>query len=50
MPQMAPIWWTLMMILFIFTLFMMMTLIYFNNMNKYTKMKKIFTSQMNWKW
>nr|YP_010467034.1 ATP synthase F0 subunit 8 [Atkinsoniella zizhongi]UVF28953.1 ATP synthase F0 subunit 8 [Atkinsoniella zizhongi] len=50
MPQMAPIWWTFLMILFIVTMFMMVTTMYFNTLNKPMKKKEISTNQMIWKW
>nr|ATC73072.1 ATP synthase F0 subunit 8 [Cicadellinae sp. EMHAU-2015-Zz060410]QUO99351.1 ATP synthase F0 subunit 8 [Atkinsoniella grahami] len=50
MPQMAPMWWTSLMILFIMTLLLMMNIIYFNMLSKSTKNNQIFIKQMNWKW
>nr|UGK73246.1 ATP synthase F0 subunit 8 [Atkinsoniella heiyuana] len=50
MPQMAPMWWTLLMILFMMSMIMMMTSMYFNTLNKLMEKKEIYTSQMNWKW
>nr|ATC73036.1 ATP synthase F0 subunit 8 [Graphocephala sp. EMHAU-2015-Zz052315] len=50
MPQMAPMWWTFLMIMFIMSMIMMMTNMYFNTLNKLMKKKEINTNQMNWKW
>nr|YP_010363424.1 ATP synthase F0 subunit 8 [Atkinsoniella yunnanana]UNZ12525.1 ATP synthase F0 subunit 8 [Atkinsoniella yunnanana] len=50
MPQMAPMWWTFLMITFVFSFSLMMSILYFNIMSKSMKMKKDKTIQMNWKW
>nr|YP_010363567.1 ATP synthase F0 subunit 8 [Atkinsoniella xanthoabdomena]UNZ12668.1 ATP synthase F0 subunit 8 [Atkinsoniella xanthoabdomena] len=50
MPQMAPIWWTLLMMTFLSSFSLMMSLLYFNLMSKSMKMKTNKINQMNWKW
>nr|YP_010363489.1 ATP synthase F0 subunit 8 [Atkinsoniella thalia]UNZ12590.1 ATP synthase F0 subunit 8 [Atkinsoniella thalia] len=50
MPQMAPMWWTFLMITFLLSFSVMMSLLYFSMMSKSMTMKKTITSQMNWKW
>nr|WGT86848.1 ATP synthase F0 subunit 8 [Sclomina erinacea]WGT86861.1 ATP synthase F0 subunit 8 [Sclomina erinacea]WGT86874.1 ATP synthase F0 subunit 8 [Sclomina erinacea]WGT86887.1 ATP synthase F0 subunit 8 [Sclomina erinacea]WGT86900.1 ATP synthase F0 subunit 8 [Sclomina erinacea] len=52
MPQMAPIWWTMLFIMFNTTLIIMMTMMYFQ-VDTQPKTKKQFTSTIkyyNWKW
>nr|YP_010602037.1 ATP synthase F0 subunit 8 [Kapsa arca]WAM61627.1 ATP synthase F0 subunit 8 [Kapsa arca] len=51
MPQMSPMWWTLLMIMFIIALFIMMTMIFFNLFidTKITLMK-IKSKTSIWKW
>nr|YP_010727924.1 ATP synthase F0 subunit 8 [Bothrogonia lata]WDZ68105.1 ATP synthase F0 subunit 8 [Bothrogonia lata] len=50
MPQMSPMWWTSLLLMFLTSLLMMMTLIYFDTEslknNKMTFTKKM----MTWKW
>nr|YP_010610840.1 ATP synthase F0 subunit 8 [Erragonalia choui]WAP91661.1 ATP synthase F0 subunit 8 [Erragonalia choui] len=50
MPQMSPMWWTLMMLLFIFSMFLLMSLMYFNFLNKSMLKNKKNIHEMNWKW
>nr|YP_010610827.1 ATP synthase F0 subunit 8 [Nanatka castenea]WAP91648.1 ATP synthase F0 subunit 8 [Nanatka castenea] len=50
MPQMAPMWWTLLMILFIFSMILTNSMMYFNMLNKIITINKMKTLQMNWKW
>nr|ALO76642.1 ATP synthase F0 subunit 8 [Nigidius sp. NIG01] len=51
MPQMAPMSWALLMIMFIFTLLIFNSLNYFSFLYppKFLKIKKINT-MINWKW
>nr|YP_010865743.1 ATP synthase F0 subunit 8 [Sclomina guangxiensis]WGT89383.1 ATP synthase F0 subunit 8 [Sclomina guangxiensis]WGT89396.1 ATP synthase F0 subunit 8 [Sclomina guangxiensis]WGT89409.1 ATP synthase F0 subunit 8 [Sclomina guangxiensis]WGT89422.1 ATP synthase F0 subunit 8 [Sclomina guangxiensis]WGT89435.1 ATP synthase F0 subunit 8 [Sclomina guangxiensis] len=52
MPQMAPIWWTTLFIMFNTTLLMMMMIMYFQ-VDTQPKMKKQLTKNIkyyNWKW
>nr|AIW65040.1 ATP synthase F0 subunit 8 [Notonectidae sp. MT-2014] len=52
MPQMSPMWWTMLMIMFLMTFFMFNMMIYFMKMEEGTKEEniKIHTKSMNWKW
>nr|YP_010743021.1 ATP synthase F0 subunit 8 [Anagonalia emeiensis]WEU75302.1 ATP synthase F0 subunit 8 [Anagonalia emeiensis] len=50
MPQMSPMWWTFLMLMFMFMMFFMLSLMYFNFMNKLMKNNKFMSNQMNWKW
>nr|ACJ69433.1 ATP synthase F0 subunit 8 [Sigara septemlineata] len=51
MPQMAPLWWTTLYILFIVTLMMLYSLIYFNiNYKMMKSTSKINTTKNNWMW
>nr|YP_011010397.1 ATP synthase F0 subunit 8 [Metrocoris inthanon]WPW47012.1 ATP synthase F0 subunit 8 [Metrocoris inthanon] len=51
MPQMAPLSWLTLMMMFIMTMMVMNTLMYFNKnyITKTEKMNKIMKT-MNWKW
>nr|YP_010363554.1 ATP synthase F0 subunit 8 [Atkinsoniella wui]UNZ12655.1 ATP synthase F0 subunit 8 [Atkinsoniella wui] len=50
MPQMAPMWWTSLMLTFMLSFLLMMSLLYFNTMSNSMMMKQNKTVQMNWKW
>nr|YP_010835914.1 ATP synthase F0 subunit 8 [Apphia sp. 1 SJ-2023a]WGC89433.1 ATP synthase F0 subunit 8 [Apphia sp. 1 SJ-2023a] len=50
MPQMSPMWWMYMMLIFIMCLMMMNSLIYFNYLKSSTKMKTFKNFDFNWKW
>nr|QWX95535.1 ATP synthase subunit 8 [Paralycambes pronotalis] len=52
MPQMAPLWWELLFVMFIWLFMMISMIIYFNKMNNPEVMgsKSIETNQKNWKW
>nr|YP_010363437.1 ATP synthase F0 subunit 8 [Atkinsoniella aurantiaca]UNZ12538.1 ATP synthase F0 subunit 8 [Atkinsoniella aurantiaca] len=50
MPQMAPMWWTFLMIMFVSTFMLMMSMLYFNIMSKSMPMMNKKINQMNWKW
>nr|YP_010582977.1 ATP synthase F0 subunit 8 [Warodia hoso]UGN61423.1 ATP synthase F0 subunit 8 [Warodia hoso]WRY72451.1 ATP synthase F0 subunit 8 [Warodia biguttata] len=50
MPQMSPMWWLTMMIVFSITLMMCMQMLYFNNTKKLTETKKEKSKNMNWMW
>nr|QIK50393.1 ATP synthase F0 subunit 8 [Chorosoma macilentum]UPL65614.1 ATPase subunit 8 [Chorosoma sp.] len=51
MPQMAPLWWETLFVMFIMLFLFLSTIIYFNKMTlpKNSNFNKI-NSQMNWKW
>nr|YP_009485607.1 ATP synthase F0 subunit 8 [Acanthaspis cincticrus]AVZ00743.1 ATP synthase F0 subunit 8 [Acanthaspis cincticrus] len=52
MPQMAPLWWTTLFLMFILSFIMiwtMMYFLYFSDPAEFSQEKKIET-QMNWKW
>nr|QFK69090.1 ATP synthase F0 subunit 8 [Phymatostetha punctata] len=49
MPQMAPLWWTSLFMMFILSYMMINVMMYFN-MNHVTKKIKIKFINMNWKW
>nr|UBI44017.1 ATP synthase F0 subunit 8 [Eysarcoris gibbosus] len=51
MPQMAPLWWEILFLMFMLSYLMSTTLLYFNfkvKMNKNNCVMKLFN--MNWKW
>nr|YP_010925300.1 ATP synthase F0 subunit 8 [Sigara lateralis]WKD80503.1 ATP synthase F0 subunit 8 [Sigara lateralis] len=51
MPQMAPLWWTSLYIMFIMTMMLFYMLIYFNNKYKMMKStKKMEKIKNNWMW
>nr|WRK21508.1 ATP synthase F0 subunit 8 [Selenocephalus sp.] len=51
MPQMAPMWWTLIMIFSILFLYMMISVNYFSFTKKVKiGMYKSFNKKMNWTW
>nr|YP_009258805.1 ATP synthase F0 subunit 8 [Aneurus similis]AFI54672.1 ATP synthase F0 subunit 8 [Aneurus similis] len=52
MPQMSPLWWTTLSIMFITTLTASSTMIFFNKNYKLTKTAKysINSEPLNWKW
>nr|YP_004733175.1 ATP synthase F0 subunit 8 [Abidama producta]ACT36221.1 ATP synthase F0 subunit 8 [Abidama producta] len=51
MPQMAPMSWTMLLLMFIMSYMMFNTMIYFTqDLKTNKKNKKIMTLQMNWKW
>nr|YP_010849270.1 ATP synthase F0 subunit 8 [Krisna expansiva]WGG89410.1 ATP synthase F0 subunit 8 [Krisna expansiva] len=49
MPQMSPMWWMTLMILFNLNFYLMMSMMYFNK-KIYLKKKNKKTILMNWKW
>nr|YP_010878950.1 ATP synthase F0 subunit 8 [Batracomorphus curvatus]WHE42602.1 ATP synthase F0 subunit 8 [Batracomorphus curvatus] len=49
MPQMAPMWWSILMLEFSIMLLMMMTMFYFKKNNKMIKINKK-NKMMKWKW
>nr|ATF28659.1 ATP synthase F0 subunit 8 [Typhlocyba sp. EMHAU-15062510] len=50
MPQMSPMWWTMLMMMFIMSFIMCMYIMYFNS-NKYSTMtKKMVKKNLNWTW
>nr|YP_010315882.1 ATP synthase F0 subunit 8 [Leptocorisa chinensis]UNA68528.1 ATP synthase F0 subunit 8 [Leptocorisa chinensis] len=52
MPQMTPIWWELMFIIFLTSLMLMIMIMYFNKVMKIKSLKKQYKTikQNNWKW
>nr|UFI48417.1 ATP synthase F0 subunit 8 [Gunungidia aurantiifasciata] len=50
MPQMSPIWWMFLMMVFLSAVMMSMLLIYFMPTSKYLMSKNINNFSMNWKW
>nr|QDI94079.1 ATP synthase F0 subunit 8 [Leucophoroptera quadrimaculata] len=53
MPQMSPMWWSTLFIMFITTYMLVMVLMYFFNMYKLKTYKKKLNKKhnnINWKW
>nr|YP_010952960.1 ATP synthase F0 subunit 8 [Empoascanara angkhangica]WMQ52403.1 ATP synthase F0 subunit 8 [Empoascanara angkhangica] len=50
MPQMSPMWWTTLMVMFILLFIILMTILYFNINNKMTSKILLCNKKMNWKW
>nr|DAZ87589.1 TPA_asm: ATP synthase F0 subunit 8 [Euschistus heros] len=52
MPQMSPLWWEMLFIIFILTYLVMTTLVYFiiSPRVKISSNKKIKSSEMKWLW
>nr|YP_010463217.1 ATP synthase F0 subunit 8 [Cavelerius yunnanensis]UPL65536.1 ATPase subunit 8 [Cavelerius excavatus]UUJ37741.1 ATP synthase F0 subunit 8 [Cavelerius yunnanensis] len=51
MPQMAPLWWNMLYLMFIIMLLLTMNIIYFIFFNKSIKKNYSYkTYQSNWKW
>nr|DAZ87563.1 TPA_asm: ATP synthase F0 subunit 8 [Dichelops melacanthus] len=52
MPQMSPLWWEILFIIFFMTFIIMNSMIYFMTQNKIKQMKKDKNEQkqMNWLW
>nr|YP_010952947.1 ATP synthase F0 subunit 8 [Empoascanara circumscripta]WMQ52390.1 ATP synthase F0 subunit 8 [Empoascanara circumscripta] len=50
MPQMSPMWWTFMMMLFILCFMLMMTIMYFEFKMKINYNTKLNYKMMKWKW
>nr|QJD07214.1 ATP synthase F0 subunit 8 [Ghauriana sinensis] len=50
MPQMAPIWWLSLSLIFIFSLIMFFAFIYFLKIYNFDIQTKIQLSNMNWLW
>nr|YP_010315908.1 ATP synthase F0 subunit 8 [Leptocorisa lepida]UNA68814.1 ATP synthase F0 subunit 8 [Leptocorisa lepida] len=52
MPQMAPIWWEMLFLMFLMMFMLMNSIIYFNKTMTMMKMKKesIKIKQIKWKW
>nr|YP_010583107.1 ATP synthase F0 subunit 8 [Opamata lipcowa]UGN61553.1 ATP synthase F0 subunit 8 [Opamata lipcowa] len=50
MPQMSPMWWTSLMVMFITSIMICMYILYFNYTNKMTANKKYLHKNMNWTW
>nr|YP_009733511.1 ATP synthase F0 subunit 8 [Krisna concava]QHV34349.1 ATP synthase F0 subunit 8 [Krisna concava] len=49
MPQMSPMWWMTLMLIFNLNFYLMMSIMYFNKKNHFKTMKKK-SMNMNWKW
>nr|QWX95523.1 ATP synthase subunit 8 [Pephricus paradoxus] len=51
MPQMAPLWWELLFIMFILSFMLMNTIMYYNKMNLPKKLLLVkMINQFKWKW
>nr|YP_010310377.1 ATP synthase F0 subunit 8 [Camptopus lateralis]UMY75912.1 ATP synthase F0 subunit 8 [Camptopus lateralis] len=52
MPQMSPLWWEILFILFILSFIMMNTIIYYNKNIKLIKTdnNKLVNKELKWKW
>nr|YP_009544118.1 ATP synthase F0 subunit 8 [Cosmoscarta dorsimacula]AZJ53293.1 ATP synthase F0 subunit 8 [Cosmoscarta dorsimacula] len=51
MPQMAPMWWTMLFLMFNLTFLLLNMLMYFIiNFNNKMKFNKMMKNQMIWKW
>nr|YP_010736939.1 ATP synthase F0 subunit 8 [Chinaocerus tubulatus]WEP24826.1 ATP synthase F0 subunit 8 [Chinaocerus tubulatus] len=50
MPQMAPMWWMTMMLIFNLTYLMTTTMLYFNYKIKTKSSIKVNKPELNWKW
>nr|QWX95527.1 ATP synthase subunit 8 [Molipteryx lunata] len=52
MPQMAPLWWEILFIMFIMSFLFMNTIIYFNKIpnKKNTENESININNLKWKW
>nr|QZZ18357.1 ATP synthase F0 subunit 8 [Sobrala sp. SL-2021a] len=50
MPQMSPLWWTFMMIMFLMTFNLMMNMIYFNYKMKIESKFNITKKNIYWMW
>nr|YP_010540349.1 ATP synthase F0 subunit 8 [Singapora shinshana]UYF20491.1 ATP synthase F0 subunit 8 [Singapora shinshana] len=50
MPQMSPMWWTTMMMMFLISFMLVMSILYFNCMNLMNKDIQIKSKKLNWKW
>nr|YP_010952934.1 ATP synthase F0 subunit 8 [Empoascanara alami]YP_010952973.1 ATP synthase F0 subunit 8 [Empoascanara hongkongica]QJT42832.1 ATP synthase F0 subunit 8 [Empoascanara dwalata]WMQ52377.1 ATP synthase F0 subunit 8 [Empoascanara alami]WMQ52416.1 ATP synthase F0 subunit 8 [Empoascanara hongkongica] len=50
MPQMSPMWWTFLMIMFILSFIMIMSMLYFDYKKKIDFKINLNLTKMNWKW
>nr|YP_010582873.1 ATP synthase F0 subunit 8 [Uzeldikra longiprocessa]UGN61293.1 ATP synthase F0 subunit 8 [Uzeldikra longiprocessa] len=50
MPQMSPMWWTSLMMMFILMFIMCLTMMYFSTDYKMKIKKKMKIMKINWKW
>nr|YP_002418797.1 ATP synthase F0 subunit 8 [Nezara viridula]ABM63308.1 ATP synthase F0 subunit 8 [Nezara viridula] len=52
MPQMSPLWWEILFLIFIITYFMVMILLYFNFKKEFKKnsINNKIMNQLYWKW
>nr|YP_010582899.1 ATP synthase F0 subunit 8 [Aguriahana juglandis]UGN61319.1 ATP synthase F0 subunit 8 [Aguriahana juglandis] len=50
MPQMSPMWWTMLMMMFIMSFIICMYIMYFNSNKYFTMTKKMVKKNLNWTW
>nr|WRY72490.1 ATP synthase F0 subunit 8 [Yangida basnetti] len=50
MPQMSPMWWTMMMMIFLISMLMAMSLVYFSYKKLIKKDMKMKKTSFNWLW
>nr|QZZ18318.1 ATP synthase F0 subunit 8 [Eurhadina jarrayi] len=50
MPQMAPMWWTLLMMMFLLSMTVCMNITYFNMNKCLSNSSKKIKTNFNWKW
>nr|YP_011032069.1 ATP synthase F0 subunit 8 [Carinata recurvata]WRH31299.1 ATP synthase F0 subunit 8 [Carinata recurvata] len=50
MPQMSPMWWVIMFLIFILCFLIMNSMIYFNYLINNTNINKLGYSNLTWKW
>nr|UGN61566.1 ATP synthase F0 subunit 8 [Paracyba sp.] len=50
MPQMSPMWWTTLMLMFIFSILVCMFMMYFNYTKKMSEKKKMTMNNLSWTW
>nr|UFK32278.1 ATP synthase F0 subunit 8 [Eurhadina fusca] len=50
MPQMAPMWWTFLMLIYLSTMIMCMQALYFNSNKKFNKLSTKNMKNYNWMW
>nr|YP_009692090.1 ATP synthase F0 subunit 8 [Hypsauchenia hardwickii]QEG98439.1 ATP synthase F0 subunit 8 [Hypsauchenia hardwickii] len=50
MPQMSPMWWLTLTLMFNFMLLILMCMLYFNSMFKLTYLNTLKMKKMIWKW
>nr|WRY72477.1 ATP synthase F0 subunit 8 [Aguriahana wutyshana] len=50
MPQMSPMWWTMLMIMFIGSYVICMYIMYFNSTSLFKTKKSMTKKNLNWVW